>query len=57
MRNFLNLKDISTRDLRKILADAKKRKRLRKKLNDLEVDKGAPLRGKLLIKFVKSLIK
>ena len=58
MRNFLNLKDISTRDLRKILADAKKRKRLRKKLNDLEVDKGAPLRGKLLIQmFEKSSLR
>ena len=58
MRNFLNLKDIPPRDLRKILADAKKRKRLRKKLDNLEADKGAPLRGKLLIQlFEKSRLR
>ena len=49
MKHFINLKDISTRDLRKIIVDAKKRKRLRKKLNTLEVDKGSPLRGKILV--------
>ena len=49
MKHFINLKDISTKDLRKIIADAKKRKRLRKKLNTLEVDKGSPLKGKILI--------
>ena len=32
-----------------IVADAKKRKNLRKKLNTLEVDNGAPLKGKILI--------
>ena len=42
MRNFLNLKDIPVRDLKKILFDAKRRKRLRKSLNNLEIDKGAP---------------
>ncbi len=58
MRNFLNLKDIPSRDLKKILADAKKRKSLRKKLDNLEVDKGAPLRGKLLIQmFEKSSLR
>ena len=58
MKNFLNLKDIPLRDLKKILADAKKRKKLRKKLNNLEVDKGAPLRGKLLIQmFEKSSLR
>ena len=58
MRNFLNLKDIPIRDLKKILFDAKKRKRLRKKLNSLEVDKGAPLKGKLLIQmFEKSSLR
>ena len=31
MRNFINLKDISAKDLRKILDDAKKRKNKRKK--------------------------
>jgi len=49
MKNFINLKDISAKDLKKILVDAKKRKNFRKKLNNLEIDKGAPLRGKLLI--------
>ncbi len=58
MKNFLNLKDIPLRDLKKILADAKKRKKLRKKLDNLEVDKGAPLRGKLLIQmFEKSSLR
>ncbi len=49
MNHFIHLKDISTKNLRKIIADAKKRKNLRKKLSTLEVDKGAPLKGKMLI--------
>ena len=49
MKHFINLKDISAKDLRKIIDNAKKRKRLRKKLNTLEVDKGSPLKGKILI--------
>ena len=49
MNHFINLKDISTQDLKKILADSKKRKKLRKKLSTLQVDKGAPLKGKILI--------
>ena len=49
MKHFVNLKDIAARDLRKIITDAKKRKSLRKRLSTLEVDKGVPLRGKLLI--------
>ncbi len=58
MRNFLNLKDISVRDLKKILFDARRRKRLRKGLNNLEIDKGAPLKGKLLIQmFEKSSLR
>ncbi len=58
MKNFINLKDISSKDLRKILVDAKKRKISRKKLNNLEVDKGAPLKGKLLIQmFEKSSLR
>ena len=58
MRNFLNLKDIPVRDLKKILFDAKRRKRLRKRLNNLEIDKGAPLKGKLLIQmFEKSSLR
>ena len=49
MKHFINLKDIPAKDLKKIIVDAKKRKNLRKKLSTLEVDKGAPLRGKMLI--------
>ena len=49
MKHFINLKDIPAKDLKKILRDAKKRKNLRKKLSTLEIDKGAPLKGKMLI--------
>ena len=49
MKHFINLKDIPAKDLRKIIVDAKKRKNLRKKLSTLEVDKGSPLKGKMLI--------
>ena len=49
MKNFINLKDVSSIDLRKILKEAKKRKNNRKKLNTLEHDKDQPLKGKLLI--------
>ncbi len=55
MKHFLNIKDISKSDLKKIISDAKKRKIKRKNLNTLEVDKDNPLRGKLLIQmFEKS---
>ena len=58
MKHFIDLKDISVNDLRKILKDAKKRKIARKNLNILEVDKGAPLKGKLLIQmFEKSSLR
>ena len=58
MKHFINIKDIPNKDLRKILMDAKKRKNARKKLNNLEVDKGAPLKGKLLIQmFEKSSLR
>ena len=58
MKHFINLKDIPAKDLRKILIDAKKRKGLRKNLNTLEVDKGSPLKGKLLIQmFEKSSLR
>ena len=49
MKHFINLKDIPSSDLRKIIVDAKKRKKQRKKLSTLEVDKGSPLKGKMLI--------
>ena len=58
MKHFINLKDISSKDLRKIITDAKKRKNLRKNLSTLEVDKGSPLKGKLLIQmFEKSSLR
>ena len=57
MKHFINLKDIPAKDLRNILIDAKK-KNLRKKLDNLEIDKGAPLKGKLLIQmFEKSSLR
>ena len=58
MNHFINLKDIPAKDLRKIIIDAKKRKSSRKKLNNLDIDKGAPLKGKLLIQmFEKSSLR
>ena len=58
MNHFINLKDIPAKDLRKIVFDAKKRKNLRKNLSTLDVDKGAPLKGKLLIQmFEKSSLR
>ena len=49
MKHFINLKDIPSKDLRKIIVDAKQRKKQRKKLNILEPDKGSPLKGKMLV--------
>ena len=49
MNHFINIKDIPSKDLRKILDDAKKRKNRRKNLSTLDIDKDKPLRGKLLI--------
>ncbi len=58
MKHFINLKDIPSKDLRKIITDAKKRKNARKKLNNLEVDNGEPLKGKLLVQmFEKSSLR
>jgi len=58
MNHFINLKDIPAKDLRKILIDTKKRKKARKKLNNLENDIGVPLKGKLLIQmFEKSSLR
>ena len=55
MKNFINIKDILTKDLKKIISDAKKRKSKRKKLNYLEPDKDIPLKGRFLIQmFEKS---
>ena len=49
MRHFINLKDIPAKDLKKIISDSKRRKNLRRKLSTLETDRGAPLKGKILI--------
>ena len=58
MKHFINLKDIPPKDLRKILIDAKKRKQKRSNLNTLQLDKDAPLKGKLLIQmFEKSSLR
>ncbi len=58
MNNFINIKDISYKSLRKILNDAKKRKLKRKKLETLDLDKDEPLKGKLLIQmFEKSSLR
>ena len=58
MKNFINLKDIPRFDLRKIIKDAKKRKKNRRNLNILEIDKDRPLKGKFLIQmFEKSSLR
>jgi len=58
MKHFIKLADISKKDLRKILIDAKKRKKSRYKLNSLVTDKGEPLKGKLIIQmFEKSSLR
>ncbi len=58
MKHFINIKDISSKDLRKILTDAKKRKQKRLKLSTLQPDKDIPLKGKLLIQmFEKSSLR
>ena len=58
MKNFINLKDISASDLRKIIEDAKKSKSKRNFFDTLDVDKDRPLKGKLLIQmFEKSSLR
>ena len=55
MKNFINIRGIPSKDLKKIIIDAKKRKKKRKHLNALDVDKDIPLKGKLMIQmFEKS---
>ena len=48
MKNFINISEVSLKDLRKILKDARTRKNRRKKFKTLEPDKGLPLKNKLL---------
>ena len=58
MKNFISLKDISVSDLRKIITDAKRRKAKRKNFSNLQIDKLAPLKDKLLIQmFEKSSLR
>ena len=58
MKHFINLRDIPAKDLRKIIIDAKKRKLARKNLSHLQIDRLAPLKGKLLIQmFEKSSLR
>ena len=49
MKNFINIRDISKKDLKKIIFDSKIRKKKRSKLNNLDTDKDIPLKGKFLI--------
>ena len=58
MKHFINLKDISSKDLRKILDDARKRKSKREGLSTLKFDDGKPLDGKFFIQmFEKSSLR
>ncbi len=58
MKHFINLRDIPAKDLRKIITDAKKRKLARKNLSNLQIDRLAPLKDKLLIQmFEKSSLR
>ena len=58
MKHFINLIDIPAKDLRKIITDAKKRKLARGNLNNLQIDRLVPLKGKLLIQmFEKSSLR
>ena len=58
MKNFINIKDISSKDLKKIILDAKRRKTKRKKSDVLDIDKDAPLKGKMLLQmFEKSSLR
>ena len=58
MKHFINIRDIPSKDLKKIIFDAKKRKSKRKKFSTLDPDKDMPLKGKLLIQmFEKSSLR
>mgnify|MGYP001350979335 FL=1 len=58
MKHFINIRDIPSKELKKIIFDAKKRKSKRKKFSILDPDKDMPLKGKLLIQmFEKSSLR
>ncbi len=49
MKNFINISDISKKELRKIIDNAKLKKEKRLNLNKNAIDTDAPLDGKILI--------
>ena len=49
MKNFLNISDFSSQELRKIIKEAKTRKSKRKKLNKSAIDFDHPFAGKSMI--------
>ena len=49
MKNFINISDISKEELRKIIENAKSRKRKRSNLKKNAIDPDAPLKDKILI--------
>ena len=58
MKHFINIRDIPSKELKKIIFDTKKRKSKRKKFSTLDPDKDMPLKGKLLIQmFEKSSLR
>ena len=58
MKNFINIRDVSSKHLKEIIIDAKNRKSRRKNLNTLDADKDSLLKGKLLIQmFEKSSLR
>ena len=58
MKHFINIRDIPSKELKKIILDAKKRKSKRKKFGTLDSDRDFPLKGKLLIQmFEKSSLR
>ena len=58
MNHFINIRDISSSILRKIIKDAKKKKNKKKKTSTLDLDTDKPLKGKLLIQmFEKSSLR
>ena len=58
MKHFVNIRDLSTKDLKKIINDAKKRKAKRKNLKTLDSDTDKALKGQMLIQmFEKSSLR
>ena len=58
MKHFVNIRDLSTKDLKKIINDAKKRKAKRKNLKTLDSDADKALKGQMLIQmFEKSSLR